>query len=84
MRTCKRIMKLSDAIAQRVKNLLNERKIKQYTLHKMGGIPKSTISNVVNNNREKVAVDTIYQICATLNISLEEFFADPLFNNLDD
>ncbi len=79
-------MKLSEAIAKRVKNLLNERGLSQYSLFKNGGIPRSTISNVVNNDKKRVSTETVYQICATLDISLAEFFSDSLFDkeNLDD
>ncbi len=77
-------MKLTEAIAQRVKDLLDERNFKQYDLFKKGGVPRSTISNVVNNRKKRVSTETVYQICATLGITLEEFFADPLFENLDD
>ncbi len=77
-------MKLTEAIAQRVKDLLDERNLKQYALFKKGGVPRSTISDVVNNKKKRVSTDTIYQICSTLEISLKEFFNDPLFDNLDD
>lgn len=77
-------MKLCDAISQRVKNLLKERHLKQYFLFKKGGIPRSTVSALVNSNIKNVSTDLIYQICATLGISLEEFFADPMFTEVDD
>ncbi len=78
------IMKLTEAIAQRVKDLLDERNFKQYDLFKKGGIPRSTLSALVNSKIKNVSTDLVYQICATLGITLEEFFADKLFENLDD
>ena len=77
-------MKLVEAIGKKVDNLLKERNLSQYYLYKYGGIPRTTINDVVNVRKKRVSTDTIYQICATLNISLEEFFADPIFKNLDD
>lgn len=77
-------MKLHEAISQRVRNLLEQKGLKQYALFKQGGIPRSTISTLINANIKKVSTDLIYQICSTLEISLQEFFDDPLFNNLDD
>lgn len=77
-------MKLTEAIAIRVKELLKERKLSQYFLFKNGGVPRSTISNVVNNNKKRVSTETIYQICSTLGISLKEFFDDEKFDNIDD
>ena len=77
-------MKLIEAISQKVKNLLDENNLTQYEFCKRGGISRSLIWNIINLNKKKVTVDTIYEICATLEITLEEFFSDPLFNNLDD
>ncbi len=77
-------MKLTEAIAQRVKFLLDERHLSQYALFKYGGVPRSTISDVINNKKKRVSTETVYQICATLNISLQEFFNDSIFDNIDD
>ena len=77
-------MKLHEAISQRVRNLLKQKGLKPYALFKQGGIPRSTISFLVNGNIKKVSSDLIYQVCATLGITLQEFFNDPLFDNLDD
>ena len=77
-------MKLTEAIAIRVSQLLNERNLSQYSLFKNGGVPRSTVCDVVNNKKKRVSTETIYQICTTLGLSLAEFFADPIFNELDD
>ena len=77
-------MTLSKAIGERIKHLLNERQFSQYELYKRGGVPRSTVCDVINNNKKRVSTDTVYQICSTLGISLQEFFNDPLFENLDD
>ncbi len=77
-------MKLSEAIGIKVKNLLAERGFSQYELYKRGGIPRSTICDVINNKKNRVSTDTVYQICCTLEITLEEFFSDPIFKNIDD
>ena len=77
-------MKLSEAIAKRVQKLLSERGFSQYELYKRGGVPRSTVCDVVNNNKKRVSTDTIYQICSTLEISLKDFFDDPLFDNILD
>ena len=77
-------MKLTEAIAIRIKDLLKERELSQYFLFKNGGVPRSTISNVVNVNNKRVSTETVYQICSTLEISLKEFFDDAIFDNIDD
>lgn len=77
-------MKLSKAVGKRIENLLIERKMTQYQLYKNGGIPRSTISVTIDGKHQTVKLDTIYQICATLEISLKEFFDDVLFNDIED
>ena len=77
-------MKLSVAVGQRIEKLLREHNMTQYQLSKNGGIPRSTISVTVSGKHNTVKLDTIYQICATLNITLEEFFKDELFSNIED
>ena len=77
-------MKLTDAIGKRVENLLKERKLSQYYLFKHGEIPRTTINDVINVRNKKVSTDTVYQICSTLELTLEEFFADPMFLHIDD
>ena len=77
-------MKLSKAIATRISKLLNEKNLSQYSLFKNGGVPRSTVCDVINNKKKRVSTDTVYQICSTLGLTLSEFFNDPMFNELDD
>ena len=77
-------MKLSEAIGLRVSELLKERQIFQFYLFKNGGVPRSTVCDVINHKKKRVSTETIYQICSTLNISLSKFFDSPFFNDLDD
>lgn len=77
-------MKLSKAIATRISKLLNEKNLSQYSLFKNGGVPRSTVCDVINNKKKRVSTDTVYQICSTLGLTLSEFFNDPMFDELDD
>ena len=77
-------MKLSETVGKRVENLLAKRGMTQYQLYKNGGIPRSTISVTVDGKYKTVKLDTIYQIAATLGITLKEFFDDQLFSELED
>ena len=77
-------MKLTKAVGIRIENLLKEKNITQYRLCKEGGIPRSTLSLIVKGSYETVKLDTIYQVVATLGITLSEFFDDELFYNIQD
>ena len=78
------LMRLTDAVGKRTANLLQEQHMTQYELSKQGGIPRSTISVIIAGKPKTVKLDTVYQIAATLGISLETFFADPMFDDISD
>lgn len=77
-------MKLAQAVGKRVEQLLEERNMTQYALAKKGGIPRQTVNIVVNGTYNRLALDTVYRIVATPEITLEEFFADPIFDDISD
>ena len=54
--------------------------------NQMSTIPSSTLRDLINCRINNPSSFVIYQICKALNISLEEFFNNELFNfnNLED
>ena len=48
-------MKLSEAIGLRVSELLKERQISQFYLFKNGGVPRSTVCDIINHKRSVLA-----------------------------
>lgn len=77
-------MKLVEAIGKRLEKLLDEVKWTQYELSKQSGIHRSTINRIVRCLNDNVTMDIIYQIAATMGISLKEFFDDPIFDEVTD
>ena len=77
-------MKLNEAIAKRLSAILEDNNITPYALARRGGIARQIVYAVVNCEYKKISIDTVYQIAATLNMSLEEFFADPVFKDISD
>ncbi len=63
---------------------MEERGLKPYYVHKNGGIAKSTISQLLNGKQQKVTLDLLFQFTSTLNISLKDFFDDPIFGEITD
>lgn len=59
--------------------LLNEKHMTQYQLYKRSGVPKSTISNIINCSYDSVKLRIIHEICQGLEIDLYDFFHSPLF-----
>ena len=67
-------MKLVKACAKRIKEIIAEKNLKQYKLYKCSGVPQSTISTVLKGEIKTITIHTIYDICASLNIELKDFF----------
>lgn len=74
-------MKLKKAIALRLSNLMRAQNITQYELSKRSTLEQSTIFHILNEDTKQVKIQTIFKIVISLNISLKEFFDDPLFDN---
>lgn len=72
-------MTLSQAVSMRITELLKQRNLTQYALHKLSGVPQSTLSTIINCRFPGMKLRIIYEICEGLEITLEEFFNSPLF-----
>lgn len=75
----RRIEYVSKAVGQRILNLCSEYGYTVNHLSGLSGITQSTVSDIVNGKSKNVGVVTLQKICEGLGITLEEFFADPLF-----
>ena len=75
-------MKLSNAIKQRILNLISEREITVSRLSTLAGISRSTLSKFLSGKRKYLHIEIIECICEALNITLKDFFDDPLFNDV--
>ena len=64
------------AISLRLKRILKERKLTQYQLSQISGVPESTISTIIKGEIKTVKLSTIYDICAGLNVEFTDFFED--------
>ena len=73
-------MPLNQAVSKRITELLAERDMTQYQLYLKSGLPKSTISNLVNCAYPSVKLRVIHELCQGLGISLRAFFDSPLFD----
>jgi len=54
-----------------------------WSLCKMSGIPCSTISTFMSKKTELIKLDTLLHICEGFNITLGEFFADSMFDDVE-
>lgn len=77
-------MTVIEAVRERLCALMNEKSVSAYDIHKNGGVAKSTLSQILNIKQRKISVDILYQIISAMEVSLQEFFADPIFNEITD
>ena len=75
-------MQLSDATRKRIKFLLKEKKMKLWDLSKAAGISLPTISDFLKNDTKNLRMDTMLHICEGFNMTLKDFFDDPIFDDV--
>lgn len=78
-------MELNQAVSSRVLELLSEKKMTQYQLSTLSGLPRSTISNIVNCTYTSMKLRVIHELCQGFGIGINVFFNSPVFDeeNLD-
>ena len=74
---------IGEATKLRILELCKENKITVNKLATISGITQSTLSNIVGGRNNSATVSTIKKLCDGLNISIREFFASHLFDNLE-
>lgn len=72
-------VRLNKAVSQRLCELLEKRNMTQYQLYMKTGVPKATIGNLVNCTYDSVKLRILHELCQGLEISITEFFNDPVF-----
>lgn len=75
-------MQLSDATRKRIKFLLKEHNMKLWDLSKAAGVSLPTISDFLKNDTKNLRMDTMLHICEGFNITLKDFFDDPIFEDV--
>jgi len=76
-------MRISEAISKKLNNICKERNISVNKLANMSLLTQSTVEHLVNGDSKNPKLLTIIRICDGLDMSLQEFFADDLFRNMD-
>ncbi|MBQ9933977.1 MAG: helix-turn-helix transcriptional regulator [Ruminiclostridium sp.] len=76
-------MLLNEAVSKRLSELLEEHGMTPYQLYIKSGVPKSTISNLLNCVYPSVKLRVIHELCQGFGIDLSEFFYSPLFHEVN-
>lgn len=76
-------MKLEQAITKRIYDLCEQRRIAPNKLASMAGLPSATIRCIFYGRSKNPGTRTLLDICQALNITLFDFFDDPVFKTAD-
>ena len=76
-------MNAKQAVAARIIELCKERGIAINALANIAGISPSTIYSILNTKSLNPGIVTLKQICDGMEITLREFFDNPIFDNLE-
>lgn len=76
-------MHFGDLIVARIKELCKQQHITINALANIAGLTPSTVYGFLNYEIKNPRIDTLHRICEALHISLSEFYADEIFNNVN-
>lgn len=76
-------MKMGEAVAKRIDELLFERNMTLYKLAKNACLPISTLQNLYRGHTQSPTLSLVFKIADGLGITVNEFLSSPLFS-LDD
>lgn len=76
-------MRIKEAIVKRFQQLCQERNIKYNELATMSGVTPSTVYSMMDETRKDISVITVKKLCDGLDISITEFYSDPIFEQLE-
>lgn len=78
-------MSLNKAFALRISEILLKKKMSKYQLEKRSGISHSALRYIFNEVNTDLKFSTIVKVVDALDMTLDEFFKDSVFNleNLD-
>ncbi len=76
-------MDIGSAVRKRILELCGEYKITINKLATISGVTQSTLNNIVSKRNNGTTISTIKKLCDGLDITIQQFFESPLFDNLE-
>lgn len=74
------MQKLIDAVVDKICFYLGKRNMSQYALAQKSGLPLSTVKSIMQRRTKDINLQTLFQICVGLGISVSEFLDDKIFD----
>ena len=76
-------MNIGEAVKYRILELCQKNEITVNKLSYLCGMTQSTLNNIVSGRNNTTTISTIKKICDGLEITIQEFFNSPLFDDLE-
>lgn len=76
-------MNTRKAVANRLLELCEERKLSVNALARISAVPPSTLKNIINGGSLNAGIVTLKKLCDGLEISLYDFFNTETFKTLE-
>ncbi|MBP3307968.1 MAG: helix-turn-helix transcriptional regulator [Clostridia bacterium] len=76
-------MNTKAAVAARIVELCDERKMAINALANISGVSPSTVYSILNEKSQNPGVVSIKKLCDGLEITVREFFDSPLFDETE-
>ena len=76
-------MQIKEAIVLKFKTICDKRGIALNQLATLSGVTPSTVYSMVDKSRKDLSVITVKKLCDGLDISIDKFFDDDIFRELD-
>lgn len=76
-------MDIKTAVIYHLNDLINQKDITVNEAAVCSGVPPSTLKNILYGQSKNAGVVTIKKICDGLDITIQEFFEDPIFADLE-
>lgn len=76
-------MNIGEAVRLRILELCAKQGISVNKLCNISGVTQSAVNNIMSGRNNSTTVSTIKKLCDGLEITVTEFFAADVFNNLE-
>lgn len=76
-------MNVKEAVAQRFRDICEERHIRPNELANRAGVTPSSVYSMLDPRRKEVSVNLVKKLCDGLDMTLGEFFSAALFDELE-
>ena len=75
-------MTMTEAIAYKIIKFCNNENISINEFSLRCGLTRSTVNNIVNHQSKNIKIKTIIYLCHGMNISIQEFYQDNIFDKI--